>query len=193
VVAIDAQLAQRLNQTARAAQRTRMRMRIRLRVPCADAALAPWAQGVPHYFKENAAQGNHKARLCCRCARACLLACADAADATSPPQVSAQKFSLLKEFVGVGCSARSAAQRSASQRSAAQRNTPVLFSRAAAPLQVLLTDTDVVYLQNPFTALYRDADIESMSDGWDAKTLYGAQAHANAPCARKCNAFLMRL
>jgi hypothetical protein len=62
VVAIDAQLAQRLNQTARAAQRTRMRMRMRLRVPCADAALAPWAQGVPHYFKENAAQGNHKAR-----------------------------------------------------------------------------------------------------------------------------------
>jgi hypothetical protein len=56
--------------------------------------------------------------------------------------VSAQKFSLLKEFVGVGCS-------------------------------VLLTDTDVVYLQNPFTALYRDADIESMSDGWDAHTLHG--------------------
>ena len=73
-------------------------------------------QGVPHYFKENAAQGNHK--------------------------VSAQKFSLLKEFVGVGCS-------------------------------VLLTDTDVVYLQNPFGALYRDADIESMSDGWDARTLHG--------------------
>ena len=71
---------------------------------------------MPHYFKENAAQGNHK--------------------------VSAQKFSLLKEFVGVGCS-------------------------------VLLTDTDVVYLQNPFGALYRDADIESMSDGWDAKTLHG--------------------
>ena len=36
-------------------------------------------------------------------------------------QVSAQKFSLLKEFVAVGCS-------------------------------VLLTDTDVVYLQNPFGA-----------------------------------------
>ena len=73
-------------------------------------------QGVPHYFKENAAQGNHK--------------------------VSAQKFSLLKEFVSVGCS-------------------------------VLLTDTDVVYLQNPFTALYRDSDVESMSDGWDAGTLHG--------------------
>lgn len=52
-------------------------------------------QGFPFYYKENAAQGNHK--------------------------VSAQKFSLLKEFVAVGCS-------------------------------VLLTDTDVVYLQNPFGA-----------------------------------------
>jgi hypothetical protein len=50
---------------------------------------------------------------------------------------------------------------------------------------VLLTDTDVVYLQNPFTALYRDADIESMSDGWDAKTLYGAQTHS-LTLARAC-------
>ncbi|KAK3263022.1 hypothetical protein CYMTET_28152 [Cymbomonas tetramitiformis] len=38
---------------------------------------------------------------------------------------------------------------------------------------VLLTDTDVVYLQNPFGYLYRDADIESMSDGWDNNTSHG--------------------
>ena len=73
-------------------------------------------QGVPHYFSPNAAQGNHK--------------------------VSAQKFSLLRTFVAVGCS-------------------------------VLLTDTDVVYVQNPFPYLYRDADVESMSDGWDASTAFG--------------------
>ena len=38
---------------------------------------------------------------------------------------------------------------------------------------VLLTDTDVVYLQNPFPYLYRDHDIESMSDGWDNHTANG--------------------
>ena len=83
-----------------------------------DKALAERlaAQGVPYYFSPNAAQGNHK--------------------------VSAQKFSLLRTFVAVGCS-------------------------------VLLTDTDVVYLQNPFPFLYRDADVESMSDGWDASTAFG--------------------
>ena len=73
-------------------------------------------QGVPHYFKPNSAQGNHK--------------------------VSAQKFSLLRSFVAVGCS-------------------------------VLLTDTDVVYVRNPLPFLYRDADVESMTDGWDADTAFG--------------------
>ena len=38
---------------------------------------------------------------------------------------------------------------------------------------VLLTDTDVVYLSNPFAALHRDSDVESMSDGWDAQTAFG--------------------
>lgn len=72
--------------------------------------------GVAHYYVPNAAQGNHK--------------------------VSAQKFSLLKAFVSVGCS-------------------------------VLLTDTDVLYLSNPFAALHRDSDVESMSDGWDAGSSFG--------------------
>lgn len=83
-----------------------------------DQALADRLQrdGVPHYFVPNAAQGNHK--------------------------VSAQKFSLLKSFVSVGCS-------------------------------VLLTDTDVLYLANPFPALHRDSDVESMSDGWNAASAFG--------------------
>eukprot|EP00854_Cymbomonas_tetramitiformis_P005086 gene5086-6190_t len=38
---------------------------------------------------------------------------------------------------------------------------------------VLLTDTDVVYLQNPFKYLYRDTDIEGMSDGWDRDSAHG--------------------
>ena len=38
---------------------------------------------------------------------------------------------------------------------------------------VLLTDTDVAYLQNPFPYLYRDSDIESMSDGWDNSSAHG--------------------
>lgn len=38
---------------------------------------------------------------------------------------------------------------------------------------VLLSDVDIVYLQNPFNHLYRDSDVESMSDGYDNRTAYG--------------------
>ncbi|CAH8258212.1 unnamed protein product [Arabidopsis lyrata] len=38
---------------------------------------------------------------------------------------------------------------------------------------VLLSDVDIVFLQNPFGHLYRDSDVESMSDGHDNMTAYG--------------------
>ncbi|XRB24251.1 glycosyltransferase family 77 protein [Pseudoscourfieldia marina] len=38
---------------------------------------------------------------------------------------------------------------------------------------VLLTDTDIVYVKNPFDHLHRDADVEGMSDGWDDSSAYG--------------------
>ncbi|KAG8377750.1 hypothetical protein BUALT_Bualt08G0065500 [Buddleja alternifolia] len=38
---------------------------------------------------------------------------------------------------------------------------------------VLLSDVDIVYLQNPFEHLYRDSDVESMSDGHNNMTAYG--------------------
>jgi len=38
---------------------------------------------------------------------------------------------------------------------------------------VLLSDVDIVVLQNPFNFLYRDEDVESLSDGFDAPTAYG--------------------
>lgn len=38
---------------------------------------------------------------------------------------------------------------------------------------VLLSDVDIVYLQNPFDHLYRDCDVESMTDGFDNYTAYG--------------------
>ncbi|KAJ8767169.1 hypothetical protein K2173_013566 [Erythroxylum novogranatense] len=38
---------------------------------------------------------------------------------------------------------------------------------------VLLSDVDIVYLQNPFSHLYRDSDVESMSDGHNNMTAYG--------------------
>ena len=38
---------------------------------------------------------------------------------------------------------------------------------------VLLSDVDIVYLQNPFDHLYRDCDVESMTDGTDNATAYG--------------------
>ena len=38
---------------------------------------------------------------------------------------------------------------------------------------VLLSDVDILTVQNPFKYLVRDADIEGMSDGWDAAKAYG--------------------
>ena len=40
-------------------------------------------------------------------------------------------------------------------------------------LRRLLSDVDVVWLQNPFTlpSLYRDVDVEGMTDGWDDPTV----------------------
>lgn len=38
---------------------------------------------------------------------------------------------------------------------------------------VLLSDIDIVYLQNPFDYLYRDSDVESMTDGHNNYTAYG--------------------
>ncbi|XP_077244440.1 arabinosyltransferase RRA3-like [Tasmannia lanceolata] len=38
---------------------------------------------------------------------------------------------------------------------------------------ILLSDVDIVYLQNPFDHLYRDSDVESMTDGHNNVTAYG--------------------
>jgi hypothetical protein len=38
---------------------------------------------------------------------------------------------------------------------------------------LLLSDVDVIVLQNPFAHLYRDSDLEAMSDGYDPQTAYG--------------------
>ncbi len=42
---------------------------------------------------------------------------------------------------------------------------------------VLLSDVDIVTLQNPFDHLYRDSDVEAMSDGWSNDTAYGKCMH----------------
>ncbi|TKW35580.1 hypothetical protein SEVIR_2G383400v4 [Setaria viridis] len=38
---------------------------------------------------------------------------------------------------------------------------------------VLLSDIDIIFFQNPFDHLYRDSDVESMSDGHNNMTAYG--------------------
>jgi hypothetical protein len=38
---------------------------------------------------------------------------------------------------------------------------------------ILLSDIDIVFLRNPFEHLYRDSDVESMSDGHNNMTAYG--------------------
>lgn len=49
----------------------------------------------------------------------------------------------------------------------------VLVDFLSIGCSVLLSDVDVIWLANPFTHLYRDADLEGMSDGWDTPTTYG--------------------
>lgn len=39
---------------------------------------------------------------------------------------------------------------------------------------VLLSDVDIVVVQNPFPHIYRDSDVEGMTDGFDEPTAYGA-------------------
>lgn len=46
---------------------------------------------------------------------------------------------------------------------------------------VLLSDIDIVYLQNPFSFLYRDCDVESMTDGFDNVTAYGLDDVSDDP------------
>lgn len=53
----------------------------------------------------------------------------------------------------------------------------VIYEFLSAGCSVLLSDVDVLWLQNPFTlpSLYRDSDVEGMTDGWDDPTAYGYQ------------------
>jgi hypothetical protein len=49
----------------------------------------------------------------------------------------------------------------------------VLLPMLELGYSVLLSDVDIVTLQNPFDFLHRDCDVEGMSDGWDNATAYG--------------------
>jgi hypothetical protein len=46
---------------------------------------------------------------------------------------------------------------------------------------VLLSDVDIVTLDNPFKHLIRDSDVESLSDGWNEDTAYGYNDVADDP------------
>ena len=67
---------------------------------------------------------------------------------------SGLKFKVLMDFLSVGCS-------------------------------VLLSDVDVIWLTDPFLgSLYRDSDVEGMSDGWDENTAYGHVHELSVPQVR---------
>eukprot|EP00898_Chlorokybus_atmophyticus_P001143 jgi/Chlat1/2029/Chrsp159S02332 len=46
---------------------------------------------------------------------------------------------------------------------------------------VLLSDVDIVTLQNPFDFLHRDSDVEGMTDGYDPRTGYGHIVNVDEP------------
>ena len=47
-------------------------------------------------------------------------------------------------------------------------------------VSVLLSDVDILTLKNPFEHLYRDEDVEALSDGFDKQTAYG---EGGDPCS----------
>ena len=49
----------------------------------------------------------------------------------------------------------------------------ILHELLSVGVSVLLSDVDIVVTSNPFLALYRDTDVEGMSDGWDDGSAYG--------------------
>lgn len=46
-------------------------------------------------------------------------------------------------------------------------------ARSTPPPLPACSDVDIVTLQNPFDHLYRDSDVEGMTDGHDPGTAYG--------------------
>lgn len=52
-------------------------------------------------------------------------------------------------------------------------NTAAPACPAQVGWSVLLSDVDVVTVQDPFKHLYRDSDVEGMSDGFDDNSAYG--------------------
>ena len=49
----------------------------------------------------------------------------------------------------------------------------ILVDFLSVGCSVLLSDVDVIWLTDPFPFLYRDTDVEGMTDGWDSPTSYG--------------------
>lgn len=57
---------------------------------------------------------------------------------------------------------------------------PIIKDLLKCGVDVLLSDVDVVYLDNPMKHIIGDADIEAMSDGWDDPSIYGFEYAYNA-------------
>ena len=58
---------------------------------------------------------------------------------------------------------------------------------------VLVSDIDVIYVQDPFRFLHRDSDVEGTTDGWDAATAYGWTEQVNdAPIGWAANTYTHR-
>lgn len=66
-------------------------------------------------------------------------------------------------------------RRSSGLRSHPPRPAPRRYVKEILTIgcSVLMSDIDVVYLQNPFRFLHHDADIEGTTDGWDDGSAYG--------------------
>jgi hypothetical protein len=52
---------------------------------------------------------------------------------------------------------------------------------------VLLSDVDILTHKNPFEHLYRDEDVEALSDGFDKQTAYGGWGGLSAATKTVCH------
>mmetsp|Transcript_12473 Transcript_12473/g.25321 ORF Transcript_12473/g.25321 Transcript_12473/m.25321 type:complete len:387 (+) Transcript_12473:71-1231(+) len=58
---------------------------------------------------------------------------------------------------------------------------PVLRDLLMCGVNLLLSDFDVLFWDNPFTHIVGDADVEGMTDGWDYNTIFGWEIPLDHP------------
>lgn len=58
---------------------------------------------------------------------------------------------------------------------------PIVRDLLKCDVDVLISDFDVLFWEDPFKHIHGDADVEAMTDGWDYMTAFGSETPVEAP------------